>query len=171
MVEIRISCNATNSQRVDSTTFVSKNLKDVGLKATPAPVPHGLLQDMMVKTFDFDAMVLGWQPDPPPGPGTTRNILLSSALNHVSFPLQQTPSTEWEARIDDLVFQITSSADETHRKRLYALIQRIWSEQLPEINLVSQREAIAYKAKFGNIHPSPLQPRVTWNIDEIYVKR
>jgi hypothetical protein len=52
-----------------------------------------------------------------------------------------------------------------------AQVQRIWSEYLPEINLVAPIEAVAYKAKFGNLRPSALPPRATWNAEEIYVKK
>jgi peptide/nickel transport system substrate-binding protein len=169
-VEIRIACNASNSQRVDTATLIAKNLRDVGIKANPAPVSIAIIGTMLEDTFDFDAIVLGWQINPPPGPGSSTNILLSSALNHASYPLQKTPSTPWEARIDELVYKITATGDAVERRQLYAEIQKIWSEQLPEINLVAQREAVAYKNKFGNVRPAPLQPRMTWNVDEIYVK-
>jgi peptide/nickel transport system substrate-binding protein len=170
-VEIRMATNASNSQRVERATFIAKNLRDVGIKGLPAPVTFGVLSDLMQESFDFDALVLGWGVNPPLGPGGTINILLSSALNHASFPLQKTPSTEWEARIDELVYKIIASTDEAVSKRLYAEIQRIWSEQLPEIDLVSQYEAVAYRNKFGNVHPARLQPRLTWNVDEIYIKK
>jgi len=32
----------------------------------------GVLVDKMQSTFDFDAMVLGWQTNPPPGPSGKR---------------------------------------------------------------------------------------------------
>jgi len=63
------------------------------------------------------------------------------------------------------------SLDQKDRYRLFAEVQRIWSENLPEINLVSPREAVAYKSKFGNIHASPLPPRATWHCEEIYIKK
>ena len=63
------------------------------------------------------------------------------------------------------------SLDKEERRRLYAEVQQIWAEQLPEINLVCQREAIAYKNKFGNLHPASFPPRVTWNVDEIYINK
>jgi peptide/nickel transport system substrate-binding protein len=170
-VEIRLSTNASNNQRVETATFIAKNLSDVGIKGLPAPVAFGVFSDIMQETFEFDALVLGWQVNPPPGPGSSTNILLSSALNHTCYPLQKIPSTEWEARIDDLVYKIIASTDEAERRRFYAEIQRIWSEQLPEIDLVSQYEAVAYRNKFGNVRPGALQPRVTWNIDEIYMKK
>ncbi|HWC76744.1 MAG TPA: ABC transporter substrate-binding protein, partial [Blastocatellia bacterium] len=170
-VELRISCNASNSQRVDTATLIAKNLRDVGIDSSPAPVSLQLLANSLQSTFDFDAIVLGWQVNPPPGPGGTANMLLSSALNHASYPNQKTPSTEWEARIDELVYKIASTVDQEEQRQMYAEIQRIWSEQLPEINLISQREAVAYKNKFGNLHPVSLQPRFTWNVEEIYVKK
>jgi peptide/nickel transport system substrate-binding protein len=170
-VEMKINTNASNNQRVDTVTLIAKNLRDVGIKAIPAPIAFQALNNIMQSTFDFDAMVLGWGVNPPPGPGGTTNILLSSALNHVCYPLQQKPSTEWEARLDQLVQEITTSLDKEERRRLYAEVQQIWSEQLPEINLVCQREAVAYKNKFGNLHPTSFPPRVTWNVEEVYINK
>ena len=67
--------------------------------------------------------------------------------------------------------QAETALDQAERYRLFAQIQRIWSEYLPEINLVAPIEAVAYKTKFGNIHPSVMPPRATWNCEEIYVKQ
>jgi ABC-type transport system substrate-binding protein len=67
--------------------------------------------------------------------------------------------------------QIESSPDQAERYRLFAQVQRIWSEYLPEINLAASREAVAYKTRFGNLHPAALPPRATWNAEEIYVKK
>lgn len=170
-VEIDIITNASNNQRVETASFVAKSLQDVGVKANAVPVALGVLVDKMQSTFDFDAMVLGWQINPPPGPASSKNILLSSGLNHVCFASQPTPSTEWEALADQLMQQIETSLDNAERHRLYAQVQRIWSEYLPEINLVAPREAVAYKNRFGNLRPSALPPRATWNCEEIYVKK
>jgi peptide/nickel transport system substrate-binding protein len=170
-VEITINTNAGNSQRVNSAGFIVKNLQDIGIKASSAPVALQVIADKLQSNFDFDAIILGWGSGIPPGPINSKNILLSSGLQHACFPSQRTPSTEWEARVDELVHKLIQSADQAERKRLYAEIQRIWSEQLPEINLLAQKEAVAYKSKFGNIRPSPLAPRATWNIEEIYIKK
>ncbi len=170
-VEFTIVTNASNNQRVETASFISRSLQDIGVKATVVTIASlGTLVDKMEKNFDFDAMVLGWQPNPPPGPAGTKNIILSSGQNHACFASQAQPSTEWEARADHLMQQIDSSPDHAEQYRLFGEVQRIWSEYLPEINLVSPREGVAYKSKFGNLRPSPLQPRATWNCEEIYVK-
>lgn len=170
-VEFSINTNSSNSQRVDMSSFIAKALQDVGIKASAAPIALGSLVDKMQTTFDFDALVLGWQPNPPPGPSGTKNIILSAGLQHVCFPSQQRPSTEWEARADQLMQQAEASSDQAERHQAFAQIQRIWSEYLPEINLVAPREAVAYKSKFGNMHPVALPPRATWNCEEIYIKK
>jgi peptide/nickel transport system substrate-binding protein len=170
-VEFNVSPNSSNSQRVETASVITRNLKEVGIKANVSAATLPTISDMMQKHFDFDAIVLGWQISPPPGPTNTKNTLLSSGFNHACFPNQVKPSTEWEARIDELIQQVETSPDLAQRKRLYAEVQRIWSEQLPEINLVAAIEAVAYKSKFGNIHASALPPRVTWNCEEIYLKQ
>lgn len=170
-VEFNVSTNSSNSQRVETASFIARNLKDVGIKANVSAASLPVIQTMMVESFDFDAIVLGWQIGPPAGPSNTKNTLLSSGFNHACFPNQVEPSTEWEGRIDELIHQVETSPDLAQRKRLYAEVQRIWSEQLPEINLAAAIEAVAYKSKFGNIHASALPPRVTWNCEEIYLKQ
>ncbi|HYV07891.1 MAG TPA: ABC transporter substrate-binding protein, partial [Blastocatellia bacterium] len=170
-VEFTIQTNSSNSQRVETASFIARNLKDVGIKANVSAVTLGVIQTLMVESFDFDAIVLGWQIFPPPGPTNTKNTLLSSGYNHASFPNQLKPSTEWEARIDDLIQKTETSPELAERKKLYAEVQRIWAEQLPETNLLAAIEAVAYRSKFGNIHASPLPPRVTWNCEEIFVRQ
>lgn len=169
-VEITITTN-TSPQRENTVTFIRSELTKVGIKVRPNLVPFLLLVQAMDNSFDFDAVVSSWQIGVPPGPVTARNILLSSAPQHVWFPLQSSPSTEWEAQVDRLVEEIGASQDREKQKALYSEVQRIWSEQLPVIPLVAQREAVAYIDKFGNLRPSALQPRLTWNAEEIFLKR
>jgi peptide/nickel transport system substrate-binding protein len=170
-IEFRLLTNSDNSQRTKTQPFLIKNLQDVGLKANAVAVPLPTVVDITQSTFDFDAVLLGWGTPVPTGPSNSKNILISSGLNHVCFPNQAKPSTEWEAGVDKLLHEIDITADPARRKQLYGQVQRIWSEQLPEINLVCQVEAIAYKNKFGNLRPSPMPPRITWNSEEIYIKK
>jgi peptide/nickel transport system substrate-binding protein len=170
-LEFRLLTNSDNSQRTKTQAFLIKNLQDVGLKFTPIGAPLPTVIDVIQATFDFDAVVMGWGTPVPTGPTNSKNIIISSGLNHVCFPNQTKPSTEWEARIDKLSHEIDITADAAERKRLYAEIQRIWSEQLPEINIVCQVDAIAYKNRFGNLRPSIMPPRITWNSEELYIKK
>ncbi|HKP86865.1 MAG TPA: ABC transporter substrate-binding protein [Blastocatellia bacterium] len=170
-ISFSIYTNSENSQRIRSVAFIIKNLQDIGIQASSATTTLERLTEIQQSIFSFDAMVLGWGAAVPPGPTNTKNITLSSGLNHACFARQAKPSTAWEAQIDDLVHEVDATLDAEARKQKFAQVQRIWSEQLPEINLVAQKEAIAYKNKFGNLLPSPYPPRVTWNAEEIYIKK
>jgi peptide/nickel transport system substrate-binding protein len=169
-VDFSITAFSGNDQRLKTVSVIAASLKEVGLMVKPDPVPFQTVLSRTEVTFDFDAVTSGWQSGTPPGPINVKNILLSSATQHVCFPKQQAPSTEWEAEIDRLVHALDASIDEAERKRIYAEINRIWSEQLPEINLVAEKHAVAYKSKIGNVRPSNLFAHVTWNCEELYVK-
>ncbi|HSF25358.1 MAG TPA: ABC transporter substrate-binding protein [Blastocatellia bacterium] len=171
-VEFDMSVNASNSQRIETAVVISRNLKDVGIKANVNAISAlGAIGQLLQQTFNFDAIVLGWQISPPPGPSGTKNTILSSGFNHACFPNQTKPSTDWEELIDRRFQELETHPDPAERKRLWSEIQRIWSEQLPEINLVAALEAVAYRNKFGNIKAAALPPRVTWNCEEIYVRQ
>lgn len=170
-VAITLNTNTGNSQREGTAAFIARNLQDVGIKATSNPIDFNLIGDMLGSTFNYESIVLGWQSGVPPGMTNVKNVLLSSSQNHTFHPQQQTPSTEWEAKIDELVKQTEQTLDVAERKKLYGEIQRIWSEQAAEIGLIAERLGVAYKSKFGNVSPTTLPPRLTWNCDEIYLKR
>ncbi len=169
-VEVVLTTNSNNTARVASAAFIAENLKAVGIGARSEPVPSTAIIPALQSNFNYDIIVFGWVGGVPPGPINTKNITLSSSINHTSFPSQKTPSSDWEARTDELVGKIDTTVDLAERRKMYAEIQRIWSEQLPEIYLVAEKDGIAYKNKFGNIRPSTMRPRVTWNVEEIYLK-
>jgi peptide/nickel transport system substrate-binding protein len=169
-VGFSINTNSNNEMRVQASAFIAENLKAVGIKATSVPLPSNIMIQKLQSNHEFEAVVFGWVGGVPPGPSNVKNTVLSSGLFHVNHPLQKTPATEWEARLDELMHKIEETIDQAERKRMYAEVQRIWSEQLPEINLVCEKEGVAYKNLFGNLRPSPMRPRLTWNAEEIYIK-
>lgn len=170
-VAFTINTNTGNSQREGTAAFIAKNLQDIGIKATSAPLDFNLLSDVLTSTFTYESIVLGWQAGVPPGMTNVKNVLLSSGQQHTFYPQQKTPDTDLEAKIDELVKQAEQTLDIAERKRLYGEIQRLWSEMASEISLIAERLGVAYKSKFANVSPTTLQPRLTWNCDEIYVKR
>ena len=156
---------------MNTAAFLTKNLQDVGIKLNTQAVTLGAVNSLLTESFNYDAIILGWQGGVPPGPTNQKNIVLSSGSLHACFPNQTKPSTEWEAHVDRLVHEIDAEPDAAVRKQKFAEIQRIYSEQLPEINLIVQKEAVAFKKKFGNLLPSIHAPRVSWNAEEIFIKK
>src|SRR5262249_55644954 len=99
-LQFDVYTNSTNSQRINTAAFIGKNLQDIGIRLSTQAVTMRTIVDAMQSTFNFDALVLGWQGGVPPGPTNAKNIVLSSGLNHACFANQTHPSTDWEARID-----------------------------------------------------------------------
>src|SRR5262249_12726712 len=77
-LEFNVYVNSTNSQRVGTAAFLTKNLQDVGIKLNTQAVTLATVNDLITKLFSFDAVVLGWQGGVPPSPTNNKNIMLSS---------------------------------------------------------------------------------------------
>ena len=99
-------------------------------------------------------------------------MLKSSEELHQWFPFQETPATEWEARIDQLMDAQMRTLDFGQRKRQFDEVQSILAEEMPMIYTVSPFCYAAIRSEVGNVRPSVLTPyRVTWNIEELYFKK
>ena len=170
-VAFTLNTNSNNPSRIQVCTVIKDNLKAVGIDVNFQPIPFNSMVDMLQKTHEWEAVVGGWQSGNPPDPVLMKNIVLSSGILHYSFPLQKTPSTPWEKQIDDLMAQNQRTIDLTQRKAQLAEVLKIWTENLPEIDLVAPNYFVAVKNKVGNMRPSPLPLYTYWNIEELYLTK
>jgi peptide/nickel transport system substrate-binding protein len=136
-IEFTIRTNSNNPSRVMTVALIAEDLKKLGITARVEPVPFGTMVEMLQDSHDFDAVVGGWQSGNPPDPILMKQIILSSGRLHYGRPLQPEPATEWERKIDGLMYQNQRTRDLTRRQRQFSEIQRLWSENLPEIDLVA----------------------------------
>jgi peptide/nickel transport system substrate-binding protein len=170
-VAFTLNTNSNNPSRIQVCTVIKDNLKAVGIDVNFQPIPFNSMVDMLQKTHEWEAVVGGWQSGNPPDPVLMKNIVLSSGILHYSFPQQTTPSTPWEKQIDDLMAQNQRTIDLTQRKAQLAEVLKIWTENLPEIDLVAPNYFVAVKNKVGNMRPSPLPLYTYWNIEELYLTK
>jgi ABC-type transport system substrate-binding protein len=105
----------------------------------------------------------------PPDPVLMKNIVTTSGMLFYSNPLQKTPATEWGKQIDDLMSANARTLDLAERKKQFAQVQHLWSDNLPEIDLLVPNYFVAVKNKVGNLKSSPLF--TYWNIEELYLKK
>lgn len=170
-VSFNLNTNSNNQSRVQICTVVKDNLKAIGIEANFQPIPFNSMVEMLQDTHDWEAVVGGWQSGNPPDPVLMKNIMLSSGRIHYSYPMQEKPSTPWEARIDELMQANQRTLDLTQRKAQYSEVLRLWSDNLPEIDLVAPNYFVAAKNKVANMRPSPLPLYTYWNIEEIYLTK
>ena len=80
-------------------------------------------------------------------------MLRSSEELHQWFPLQKTPSTDWEARINSLMDAQMRTLNFTQRKKAFDEVQVIMAEQLPMIYTVAPFGPAAIRRTWGASAP------------------
>ncbi len=99
-------------------------------------------------------------------------MLPSNGHNHDWNPVQKTPATPWEARVDELMNAQLQSFDFSERKKDFDEVQMILSDELPLIFTVTPRVYAAVRPDIGNLRPAPMTTRhLTWNADELYINK
>ncbi|HOX39444.1 MAG TPA: ABC transporter substrate-binding protein [Candidatus Brocadiia bacterium] len=159
--------NVENNVRVSLANIIAKDLKDLGMEINFQPMPFNPIVAKLDASYDWECVLLGLTGGPEPHFGS--NIWTSRAYHHMWFPSQKMPSSDWEARIDELFTLGVQELDPEKRKVYYDEWQVISSEQLPLIYTVVQEMIVAVRNRFGNIHPTP-HGGVTHNLEEIFVK-
>jgi peptide/nickel transport system substrate-binding protein len=170
-IKFSLTTNSNNSVRVNIGTLIKDFLSRVGMDVDFQPIDANTLLTKMRSTRDFDAVIFGWQVGVPPDPVEFKNVLLPTSDLYLAFPNQQVPSTDWEKELARLIGLCSSTLDLASRQRYYWEAMRIWSENLPEIDLVVAKYFVGAKNRFGNFKPSPLANYTYWNIEEIFFKK
>jgi peptide/nickel transport system substrate-binding protein len=170
-IRFSLTTNSNNSVRVNIGTLIKDFLSRIGMDVNFQPIDANTLITKLRSIRDFDAAVFGWQVGVPPDPIELKNALLPTADLYMAFPNQQVPSTDWEKELARLIGLCSSTLDLASRQRYYWDAMRIWSENLPEIDLVATKYFVGAKNRFGNFKPSPLANYTYWNIEEIFFKK
>lgn len=165
VVEITLSTNSENSERVSIGNVIRQDLARIGIKATLAPEAFNALIGKMAANGDVEGLVWGFTGGV--DPATSQNIWKSSGSLHRWNPRQEKPATPWEAEIDKIYDQAGTTLDQNRRKRLYNRWQEIVAEQQPLIYLVNALTAFAARNTLANVRPSSFAGS-TWNIEQIF---
>lgn len=168
-VEFSLAVQIESEPRKLMAAVIQQDLAKLGIKMSVVPIETKALMDKWTKTYDYDAILLGVaQGDTEPS--SYQNFLLSSGALHQWQPDQKTPSTEWEAKIDDLFDEMTITRDTKARYELFANIQDVMRDELPVIPVVARHVPAAANSKIGNWSPSSILPFSIWNVEELYIK-
>ncbi len=95
------------------------------------------------------------------------NVWLSSGEQHEWWPLQKTPATPWEARIDKLELLQASEPVRALRKKAFDEVQRIAVEQEPIVYLVNPDYLTAISPSLHGVQPVTAPPQILWNIESL----
>jgi peptide/nickel transport system substrate-binding protein len=115
---------------------------------------------------DYDAALMNL--DFPVEPTDISNVLLSSGAMHFWNPAQKRPATDWEARVDELIWQQGRTMNQKKRVELFTEVQEILFEQRPFIPLVNRNVLVAWQKNLSNLEPANVFPYALWNSWELY---
>jgi peptide/nickel transport system substrate-binding protein len=150
--------------------LIQDDLLKLGINMHLAPLDRGDLLARVTRSFDYDACLLGISPTEP-DPSAELPLWLSRGPMHFWYPAQERPSTDWEARIDELMEKQMVELDPDRRKRLYDEVQAILAEQSPMLHLVVPHVCLGVRSRVRNLKPTPFWTPPLWNSEEIYLSR
>jgi peptide/nickel transport system substrate-binding protein len=108
---------------------------------------------------DYESIYYGFQASSF-DPAMNLDFWLSGGSGHVwNFG----PPAPWEKAIDDLMQRQVAASSLAERQRLFAEVQRIFGENLPEICFVAPKVSVALGRRVGGAVPVLLDPKVLWN--------
>jgi peptide/nickel transport system substrate-binding protein len=166
-VEFTLLVAAGNQPRTQMATIIQDDLKQIGIRASVAPLEFRALLNRVLETRDYDACVLGLASGDA-DPSGEMNVWLSSGATHLWNPNQGEPATKWEAEIDGLMRRQQTVLDTRERKRIYDRVQAIVADELPIICLASPNILVGARAALGNFRPTVMDHYVLSNVDELF---
>jgi peptide/nickel transport system substrate-binding protein len=169
-VEFSLLVPAENEPRKLMAAVVQEDLAKLGIRMQVVPIEFAAVTNAWTKTYDYDAILLGLSVTDLE-PSTYANLLLSSGEAHQWRPNQESPSTDWEAKVDELFVEQARESDPEKRKTKFYEIQRVVADASPVITIVSRHVVSAANSRVGNFSPSPMFPYSMWNAQELFIKQ
>jgi len=148
-------------------TVIRDSLAVLGVRVDVVAIEVGALIDY-IRRGDYDAAyfrLLTTDPDP----SLNLDFWLSSGSAHMWNPEQRVPATPWEAEMDQLMNEISTTLDIERRRMLFARVQGIVAEQVPVLCFAFPRVSIAISARISGAAPVPFRPPVLWKPEVITV--
>jgi len=170
-IEFVLISNTGNTRREKGSVLIQHDLEQIGMKVTWQPLEFNNLVSKLDSSFDWECVFLGWGGGPP-DPAFGMNIFRSSGFSHHWYPRQKKPSTDWEARLDELANLQLKTLSFDERKKYFDEIQAILTEQEPMIFLTAMKAYAGVRSNLQNVRGSTLDPnRILWNIEECWLKQ
>jgi peptide/nickel transport system substrate-binding protein len=122
----------------DTANIIFDELSKIGIKMNIRVLEFNSIVGMLLQTYEWSSMFMnlsGSQIWPVQG----SNLWPSNANLHMWYPFQESPATDWEARIDYLYNEGVYTPDPIKAKPLWDEFQSILLEQCPLIYLMRRR--------------------------------
>ncbi len=159
--------NVENKTRTELATIIATDLRGIGIQATPQSVDFNTLVTQLNDTFQYEACLLGLAGSV--HPITSMNVWRSSGRTHLWNPLQESPATEWEAKIDTLAEQFAKTLEFPKQQEIFFEMQQTLMDNVPIMPLYYPKAFSCIRVTFGNVRPTPFASSY-WNAEELFAK-
>ncbi|MDR1278048.1 MAG: ABC transporter substrate-binding protein [Treponema sp.] len=152
-VKFDLTIRSESTINSDIASIIMSELSKVGIKVNIRVIDFQKMVEQLFSTFEWQSMIMGFSGSnifPTQG----SNVWPSDGNLHVWYPLQESPATEWEARIDYLYNEGAYTIDREKAQTIWDEYQALILEQCPVIHLMRSRSFAALRNRwdFANVY-------------------
>jgi peptide/nickel transport system substrate-binding protein len=151
-VEFDLTIPADNAITNDLASIIVDECARVGIRVQIRATDFQKVVEQLTGTYDWQSVIIGLGANYWPTQGS--NVWPSTGNLHLWYPLQESPATDWEARVDHLYNEGRYTLDRERAEKIWNEYQTIFLEQCPVIYLVRPRAFTALRNRwdFSNVY-------------------
>jgi peptide/nickel transport system substrate-binding protein len=152
-IQFDLTIRSESSMQSDIASIIRDELSKIGIELNIRSMDFQKQVEQLFTTFDWDSMIMGLS-----GsnifPSQGSNSWPSAGNLHMWYPNQETPATDWEARIDYLYNEGQYTINAEKAQKIWDEFQSILLEQCPMIYLMRSRGfwALNNRWDFTNVY-------------------
>lgn len=152
LVEFDVTIPADNTTTNDLTSIIVDECSRIGIRVRIRATDFQKVVEQLSSSYDWQSVIIGLGSNYWPTQGS--NVWPTTGNLHLWYPLQKTPATDWEARIDYLYNEGRYTIDSERAWKIWDEYQTLLLEQCPVIYLVRPRMFTALRDRwdFTNVY-------------------
>lgn len=145
-IEFDLTIPSSNTVTNDMALIIADECAKIGINVNIRQLDFQKMIEMLTATFDWQSIIIAFGPAIFPSQGS--NVWPSYGNLHLWNPLQKTPATDWEKRVDYLYNEGCYTIDKKQAKEIWDEYQSIILDECPLLYLVSSRSVFAIRNKW-----------------------